>query len=179
MALFPYGIPKTEKKATSDLDNWESAKQSLLVGLSGSRKDMLNTVLDNQRQYLTDPTADTQNFRNIMIPMIRQILPGTIAQNIIGVQPMFGPVGSIHTIRHTYVRDIKNILVTITKFDFHWHCFFDIDGELNRIQPITEWIKETMSEDNYWIYNHDDILSVNVYDEESALAISLRWHNAK
>jgi len=43
------------------------------------------------------------SFKSI-IPMIRKIMPGTIAQMIVGVQPMGGPAGLIYKLRFSYHR---------------------------------------------------------------------------
>lgn len=45
---------------------------------------------------------DIAGFRKILIPMIRRILPGTIATELVGVQPMTGPVGLVYTLRYKY-----------------------------------------------------------------------------
>ena len=42
----------------------------------------------------------------ILIPTIRRVTPETLAQDIIGVQPMTGPAGSVYTMRTRY-GDIK------------------------------------------------------------------------
>lgn len=41
----------------------------------------------------------------MMMPVIRRIIPGVIANEIIGVQPMTGPVGEIHTLSHRYTKE--------------------------------------------------------------------------
>ena len=42
-------------------------------------------------------------YRNtIIIPLIRKILPGLIANEIIGVQPMSSSIGKIFTMKTTY-----------------------------------------------------------------------------
>ena len=47
-------------------------------------------------------TSAIAGFRKILIPMIRRIIPGTIATEIVGVQPMTGPVGLVYTMRYKY-----------------------------------------------------------------------------
>jgi hypothetical protein len=49
------------------------------------------------RRLATHPTPP-DDFRRIVMPMIRKVLPTLIANEIIGVQPMTGSVGEIHTL---------------------------------------------------------------------------------
>ena len=39
------------------------------------------------------------SFANTIIPMVRKMIPSMIANDIIGVQPISGPAGSIFTMR--------------------------------------------------------------------------------
>lgn len=41
----------------------------------------------------------------IMLSIIRNVLPSIIANDIIGAQPMTGPIGQIHTLRVRYDRN--------------------------------------------------------------------------
>jgi len=43
---------------------------------------------------------DTLN--TVILPIIRRVMPTVIANEIIGVQPMTGPVGQIHTLKTRY-----------------------------------------------------------------------------
>jgi hypothetical protein len=86
------------------MENWNATKEALLEGLEGSKKKIVSTLLENQRQYLQESTGGTStdagavsNFQKIVIPMIRRILPGTIATDLVGVQPMSGPVGLVYS----------------------------------------------------------------------------------
>lgn len=49
-------------------------------------------------------SAVANQFKSIIIPMIRKIIPGMIARNIAGVQPMTSPAGSIFALRYVYRR---------------------------------------------------------------------------
>lgn len=42
------------------------------------------------------------NHKPILMPVLRNVDPKTVAQDIIGVQPMTGPVGSIFTLNTKY-----------------------------------------------------------------------------
>ena len=91
------------------MENWTATKEALLEGLSGSKKQIVATLLENQKQHLTETAAGTAvaagavaNFQKIVIPMIRRILPGTIASDLVGVQPMSGPVGLVYSLRFAF-----------------------------------------------------------------------------
>ena len=91
-------------------ENWSEVKETLLDGLDSTKSQIVGTLLENQKQHILAETAaagavaanDIAGFRKILIPMIRRIIPGTIATEIVGVQPMQGPVGLVYTMRHRY-----------------------------------------------------------------------------
>lgn len=91
-------------------ENWSEVKDALLEGLDTSKKQIVGTLLENQKQHILSESAaagavaahDIAGFRKILIPMIRRIIPGTIATEIVGVQPMQGPVGLVYTMRYKY-----------------------------------------------------------------------------
>lgn len=92
------------------IENWQETKEALLEGLQGSKKKVVSTLLENQKQYLAETAfpasanqaADISNFQKIVIPMIRRILPGTISSDLVGVQPMTGPVGLVYSLRFAF-----------------------------------------------------------------------------
>ena len=43
-----------------------------------------------------------RSFRKVLLPIIRRVVPNMIAQQLIGVQPMAGPVASIYSLRYGY-----------------------------------------------------------------------------
>ncbi len=96
---------------------WAATKEALLEGLSGSRRDSLGVVLENTRkqQIAESATAGATGAGNIatlnkvMLPLIRRVMPTVIANEILGVQPMTGPVGQIHTLRVRYADTTANI----------------------------------------------------------------------
>ena len=97
------------------LQNWAEAKENLLEGLTGNKRAVTSTLLENQKtQMLNEQAApgavaahDIAGFRKIMLPMIRRIIPSTIATELVGVQPMQGPVGLVYTLRHRYAEDVN------------------------------------------------------------------------
>lgn len=91
------------------LENWSATKEALLEGLTGSKKKITETLLENQKTYLMETAGGNSvnadavsNFQKIVIPMIRRILPGTIATDLVGVQPMTGPVGLVYSLRFAF-----------------------------------------------------------------------------
>lgn len=95
-------------------ENWSEVKETLLDGLHGNKREIVGKVLENQKAYLVNEDAaagavaahDIAGFRKILIPMIRRIIPGTIATEIVGVQPMQGPVGLVYTMRYRYGENV-------------------------------------------------------------------------
>jgi hypothetical protein len=90
-------------------ENWSETKQALLGGLSEQKKAIVAPLLENQKQHLIESAAAgvtaagaISNFQKIVIPMIRRIIPGTIASELVGVQPMSGPVGLAYSLRFLF-----------------------------------------------------------------------------
>ena len=91
-------------------ENWSETKTALLEGLDATQKKIVAPLLENQKNHLMAESAaagavqahDVAGFRKILIPMIRRIMPGTIATELVGVQPMTGPVGLVYSLRYKY-----------------------------------------------------------------------------
>jgi hypothetical protein len=88
---------------------WHDTKSALLEGLAGTKKAVMASTLENTRKYLMETaTAGATSAGNIatlnrvILPVIRRVMPTVIANEIVGVQPMTGPVGQIHTLRVRY-----------------------------------------------------------------------------
>lgn len=91
------------------IENWQETKGALLEGLTGTKKQVVETLLENQKQHLLETAGGTStnmgavsNFQKIVIPMIRRILPGTISSDLVGLQPMSGPVGLVYSLRFAF-----------------------------------------------------------------------------
>jgi len=98
-------------------ERWSETKDTLLEGLQGTRRSSMQTCLENTRKYLLESaTAGATSAGNIatlnrvILPVIRRVMPTVIANEIVGVQPMTGPVGQIHTLRVRYA-DSSNEVV--------------------------------------------------------------------
>ena len=94
-------------------ENWSHTKEALLQGLTESKKAIVAPLLENQKQYIAETAAQgvtaagaIGNFQKIIIPMIRRIIPGTIASELVGVQPMSGPVGLAYSLRFMFGQDL-------------------------------------------------------------------------
>jgi len=90
-------------------NNWDNTRDALLEGLEGTKRDVMSSVLENTKVALNESaTAGATQAGNIatlnkvILPVIRRVMPTVIANEIIGVQPMTGPVGQIHTLRVRY-----------------------------------------------------------------------------
>jgi hypothetical protein len=88
---------------------WTETKEALLEGLQGTKKSVMGVTLENTRKYLLEsPTAGATSAGNVatlnrvILPVIRRVMPTVIANELVGVQPMTGPVGQIHTLRVRY-----------------------------------------------------------------------------
>jgi Major capsid protein Gp23 len=88
---------------------WNETKDALLEGLQGARRSSMAVLLENSRKNLLE-TASTgataagnvATLNRVILPVIRRVMPTVIANEIVGVQPMTGPVGQIHTLRVRY-----------------------------------------------------------------------------
>jgi len=88
---------------------WDDTKDALLEGLEGNRRNSMSVVLENTRKYLKEAatsgasaSGNVATLNRVILPVIRRVMPTVIANEIVGVQPMQGPVGQIHTLRVRY-----------------------------------------------------------------------------
>jgi len=90
-------------------ERWSETKEALLEGLQGNRRASMNICLENTRRALTESATagatsagNVATLNRVILPVIRRVMPTVIANEIIGVQPMTGPVAQIHTLRVRY-----------------------------------------------------------------------------
>jgi len=88
---------------------WQETKGALLEGLNGTRKSVMDVTLENTRKYLSESATagatsagNVATLNRVILPVIRRVMPTVIANELVGVQPMTGPVGQIHTLRVRY-----------------------------------------------------------------------------
>jgi len=94
---------------------WDETKDALLEGLSGTRRSTMGAVLENTKRYLAESASagataagNVATLNRVILPVIRRVMPTVIANEIVGVQPMTGPVGQIHTLRVRYAEDFTS-----------------------------------------------------------------------
>ena len=88
---------------------WQETKGALLEGLTGNKKSVMASTLENTRKYLSESATagatsagNVATLNRVILPVIRRVMPTVIANELVGVQPMTGPVGQIHTLRVRY-----------------------------------------------------------------------------
>ena len=88
---------------------WQETKSALVEGLSGNKKSVMESTLENTRKYLSESATagatsagNVATLNRVILPVIRRVMPTVIANELVGVQPMTGPVGQIHTLRVRY-----------------------------------------------------------------------------
>ena len=88
---------------------WSETKEALLEGLQGTKKSVMSVTLENTRKYLSESATagatsagNVATLNRVILPVIRRVMPTVIANELVGVQPMTGPVGQIHTLRVRY-----------------------------------------------------------------------------
>jgi len=61
------------------------------------------TKLDSNYDWNSDiDIMMNRRFRKVLLPIIQRVLPSIIAQQLIGIQPMTGPVASVYSLRYSY-----------------------------------------------------------------------------
>jgi hypothetical protein len=100
---------------------WQDTKTALLEGLEGNKKSVMGVTLENTRKYLAEAaTAGASSAGNVatlnrvILPVIRRVMPTVIANELVGVQPMTGPVGQIHTLRVRYADSLTSSATATT-----------------------------------------------------------------
>jgi len=88
---------------------WSETKDALLEGLQGNKRTVMATTLENTRTYLNESATagatsagNVATLNRVILPVIRRVMPTVIANELVGVQPMTGPVGQMHTLRVRY-----------------------------------------------------------------------------
>ena len=94
---------------------WGETKEALLEGLNGSKRNSMSVILENTRRYLKENASagstgsgNIATLNRVILPVIRRVMPTVIANELVGVQPMTGPVGQIHTLRVRYANTMTD-----------------------------------------------------------------------
>jgi hypothetical protein len=98
-------------------ERWSETKDALLEGLQGTRRSSMAVCLENTRKYLAESASagatssgNIATLNRVILPVIRRVMPTVIANEIVGVQPMTGPVAQIHTLRVRYADSGDNVV---------------------------------------------------------------------
>jgi len=94
---------------------WGETKDALLEGLNGSKRNSMAVILENTKKYLREnassgstASGNIATLNRVILPVIRRVMPTVIANELVGVQPMTGPVGQIHTLRVRYANSLTD-----------------------------------------------------------------------
>jgi hypothetical protein len=94
---------------------WGETKDALLEGLQGSKRSSMSVILENTRKYLKEnatsgstASGNIATLNRVILPVIRRVMPTVIANELVGVQPMTGPVSQIHTLRVRYAQSLQD-----------------------------------------------------------------------
>ena len=103
---------------------WQETKSALMEGVDGAKAKSLDVVLENTRRYLSEQatagatsSGNVATLNRVILPVIRRVMPTVIANELVGVQPMTGPVGQIHTLRVRYADTTTGGATNITAGD--------------------------------------------------------------
>jgi len=94
---------------------WGETKDALLEGLNGTKRNSMSVILENTKRYLKEnassgstSSGNIATLNRVILPVIRRVMPTVIANELVGVQPMTGPVGQIHTLRVRYAQSLTD-----------------------------------------------------------------------
>ena len=113
-------------------NRWAATKEALCEGsdltknfdgsFNATKRDTMAVLLENTRvaalsqgalfEAATAGSTSSSNIavlNKVMLPLIRRVMPTIIANEIIGVQPMTGPVGQISTLRTVYSNNVGGV----------------------------------------------------------------------
>jgi len=100
---------------------WGETKEALLEGLNGTKRNSMGVILENTRKYLKENASagstaagNIATLNRVILPVIRRVMPTVIANELVGVQPMTGPVGQIHTLRVRYAQSLTDTSAAAT-----------------------------------------------------------------
>ena len=123
-------------------ERWSETKDALLEGLQGNRKAAMGVCLENTRRHLAESATagatsagNVATLNRVILPVIRRVMPTVIANEIIGVQPMTGPVAQIHTLRVRYADSTSEVTAgseALSPFNIARSYSGDVAGGTNK-----------------------------------------------
>jgi hypothetical protein len=133
---------------------WERTKKMLCEGkdlthnqdgsVNPTKKKVMETVLENTMKELrlmenatagATSSANVATLNKVILPVIRRVMPTVIANEIIGVQPMTGPVAQIHTLRVRYADSVSGYVQAGNEALSPFDIARAYSGNLNPTQP--------------------------------------------
>jgi hypothetical protein len=96
-------------------NKWNTCTKHLTEGLSGNKLAIVNMGYQQTHKFLKESAANgaiqaaqIAPITKVLLPLIRRVLPTVIANELIGVQPMTGPVTQINTLRYVYADKLND-----------------------------------------------------------------------
>ena len=142
-------------------------REGFLEGMDYQRKVNTALVLESQLQYLTESggtsVADVSVLKKLSIPLARRVFPGLIANDLVAVQPMQGPVGLAFALRRHRLNENGGVEVidgeSADEGDTNYASPSDRYNDWNRDMertkpnpawtgPISAWAGERVGEDS-------------------------------
>jgi hypothetical protein len=175
---------------------WVQTLEALLEGVPENRKSIVAMMLNNQHTYDKEVKADLRRqganpTSLLLIPIVRRMITDLTIMDLVGVQPMQGPVGLVYKLRYV-TKDEKeegtNISLEIlsqaveagsrklkaawtleAKQDMHAMHGLNIETELTTamaqeiaVEHNTEWLDRISSIANESSYEIDDNINLIV-----------------
>jgi hypothetical protein len=114
----------------------------------------------------------TYTGQQILMPIIRQVYPQLLAQSIVGVQPMTGPVGEIFTMKASFKPQ--------SKYKFSRARWYDADHRYEDYDDVMAWCTEQFGprprRPDAWTRWYDiHIDRIRFRDERDYQWFLLRW----
>ena len=117
----------------------------------------------------------------ILIPMLRNVLPATIAQDIVGVQPMTWPGAELET-GETYVDEAASYATEANTVEWYWARLPMAAGSFWKQEHVNEvdaWCEETFGpkmSNEHPTFNWDKINGRYCFKRsEDRTAFVLKW----
>jgi len=90
-------IDSIKNKIVKKIDDrkWADTKEILLKGVKSDRRDIIDALLDNQRMYdrqYHDINLKNRDYQDFMHKIVVQVFNNSLVFDLIGIQPMKGPV---------------------------------------------------------------------------------------
>lgn len=108
------------------------------------KKKTMEQLLENTRKMITDTVHSSQPDFKVLLPVIRNVMPNIIAEEILGVQPM--------TRQPMTVGEMDHACSTWywVKPDYNPGEIFELDKTRQRVAEIEAWIEDACGPRGSW-----------------------------